>query len=87
MEDLSEIHTHFWQNDCLLINPRHGIILIKPYHAEFAGLGSVISNNFDRDVIDILAVGSLSLTTAKFRGKTQRLFNLSPMSFINEANC
>ncbi|UXE62536.1 MAG: hypothetical protein KA717_07180 [Woronichinia naegeliana WA131] len=63
MEDLPEILTQLRQNGCLLVNPRrrNGIILIKPYHAEFAGPGSVIGNDFDRDVSNILAVGNLSL--------------------------
>jgi len=50
-----------------IINPRrkNGLILYKTYHAEFAGPGAAIGGYFDRDAIDILPVGKLSLVTPK----------------------
>jgi hypothetical protein len=49
-----------------IINPRrkNGIIIYKPYHAEFAGPGAVIGGLFDRDVVAIFPVGKLSLIQA-----------------------
>ena len=51
------------QKECLIVNPRrrNGVILIKTYHAEFAGPGSVVGGEFDEGVIEILPVGKLSL--------------------------
>ncbi|MGK7954282.1 MAG: hypothetical protein AB4063_03310 [Crocosphaera sp.] len=54
---------HDLQNKRLLvINPRrkNGLILYKPYHAEFAGPGAAIGANFDQDVLDVFPVGKLS---------------------------
>lgn len=49
----------------LVVNPRrkNGVILYKPYHAEFAGPGAVIGSIFDLDVIQVIPVGKLSLVT------------------------
>ncbi len=63
MDNVLEILSQLHQQAFLIINPRrrNGIILIKPYHAEFAGPGSVIGGEFDEDVIQVLPVGKLSL--------------------------
>jgi hypothetical protein len=47
----------------LVVNPRrkNGLILYKPYYAEFAGPGAVVGSQFDRDVVQVLPVGNLSL--------------------------
>jgi hypothetical protein len=63
MNDPVEILSQLRQKESLIVNPRrrNGIILIKAYHAEFAGPGSVIGGEFDTEVIRVLAVGNLSL--------------------------
>jgi hypothetical protein len=63
MNDTVEILAQLRQKESLIINPRkrNGLILIKTYHAEFAGPGSVIGGEFDTDVVRVLAVGNLSL--------------------------
>jgi len=63
MNDPVEILCQLHQKEFLIVNPRkrNGIILIKTYHAEFAGPGSVIGGEFDAEVIRVLAVGNLSL--------------------------
>ncbi|MDJ0661481.1 MAG: hypothetical protein QNJ42_18630 [Crocosphaera sp.] len=66
-EQIEEILHHLHDKELLVINPRrkNGLILYKPYHAEFAGPGAAIGANFDHDVIDVLPVGKLSLMTPK----------------------
>ncbi len=66
-QQIDEILQHLHHKELLVINPRrkNGLILYKPYHAEFAGPGAAIGANFDHDVIDVLPVGKLSLSTPK----------------------
>ncbi len=47
----------------LIVNPRrkNGLILIKKYHAEFAGPGSIVGSCFDTDLQEVIIVGNLSL--------------------------
>ncbi|MDJ0508750.1 MAG: hypothetical protein QNJ64_05800 [Crocosphaera sp.] len=64
---INEILRSLQAKELLVINPRrkNGVILYKPYHAEFAGPGAAIGANFDQDVVDVFPVGKLSLTTPK----------------------
>lgn len=59
-----------------VINPRrkNGIILYKPYHAEFAGPGAVIGGIFDQDVVKVVQVGKLSLIKANNSQERQRSY-------------
>jgi hypothetical protein len=59
-----------------VINPRrkNGVILYKPYHAEFAGPGAVIGGIFDPDVIEVLPVGNLSLIQVNSFDERQRSY-------------
>lgn len=63
MDTVDQIILQLHRKEFLIVNPRrrNGIILIKPYHAEFAGPGSVIGSEFDQDVIQVLEMGKLSL--------------------------
>lgn len=47
----------------LVVNPRrrNGLILYKPYHAEFAGPGSIVGGTGDLDCQAVLPVGDLEL--------------------------
>lgn len=59
----AEILALLREQNILVVNPRrkNGLLIYKPYHAEFAGPGSVVGGVFDRDAIDVIAVGNLSL--------------------------
>ncbi len=61
MDLLTQLHS----KKLLIVNPRrkNGLILIKEYHAEFAGPGAVVGSEFDVDVKSLIAVGKLSLIT------------------------
>lgn len=65
--DSSEILAKLKNRELLIVNPRkiNGLILYKPYHAEFAGPGAVIGSLFDVDVVKVLPVGNLSLVVPK----------------------
>lgn len=58
-----EILDQLQQKKLLVVNPRrkNGLILFKPYHAEFAGPGAVVGSEFDVDVHGLISVGKLSL--------------------------
>jgi hypothetical protein len=58
-EILEQLH----QGQLMMINSRkrNGLILIKPFHAEFAGPGSAIGGQFDRNCQGVIAVGDLSM--------------------------
>lgn len=60
----AEITEALSQGELLIVNPRrkNGLILIKKYHAEFAGPGSVVGGCFDRNLRAVISVGNLSLT-------------------------
>lgn len=60
-----DIITQLRQKEFLIVNPRrkNGLILYKPYHAEFAGPGAVVGSEFDADVKRAIAVGNLSFVT------------------------
>lgn len=64
-QQIAQILTQLRERQLLLINPRrkNGLILYKPYHAEFAGPGAAIGGEFDEDVVNVLPVGNLSLLT------------------------
>ena len=60
------------RQECLIINSgrKNGVIIYKPYHAEFAGPGSLIGGTIDVNLVAILPVGELSVSfpeTAKER--------------------
>lgn len=56
---LEQLH----QGKLMMINSRkrNGLILIKPFHAEFAGPGSAIGGQFDRSCQEVIEVGDLSI--------------------------
>ncbi|MGF1588278.1 MAG: hypothetical protein ACFCU7_03370 [Pleurocapsa sp.] len=51
--------------ELLIVNPRrkNGLIIYKKYHAEFAGPGAIVGGQFDLGIINLLAVGNVSLVT------------------------
>ena len=58
--------THLQAKQNLVVNPRrrNGVILVKPYHAEFAGPGAFIGGEIDATVIFCYPVGNLSWLTS-----------------------
>ena len=60
---MPEILEQLHQGQLMMINSRkrNGLILIKPFHAEFAGPGSAIGGQFDRSCQKVIAVGDLSM--------------------------
>jgi hypothetical protein len=66
-QQITDILTCLQKKELLIVNPRrkNGLILYKPYHAEFAGPGAAIGAEFDQDVINVLPVGNLVLVTPK----------------------
>lgn len=52
-------------SELLIVNPRrkNGLIVYKKYHAEFIGPGAIVGGNFDLDLVDLIAVGNLSLVS------------------------
>jgi hypothetical protein len=58
-----EILAKLKEQKLLVVNPRrkNGLIICKKYHAEFAGPGSIVGSEFDRDIASVLPVGNLSL--------------------------
>lgn len=63
--DLSfdEILQQIQSQKLLIVNPRrkNGLIVYKPYHAEFVGPGAIVGGQFDLDATAITKVGQLSL--------------------------
>ncbi len=51
--------------ELLIVNPRrkNGLIIYKKYHAEFAGPGAIVGGQFDHGLINLLAVGNVSLVS------------------------
>ncbi len=53
---------------------RNGLILVKSFHAEFAGPGSAIGGDFDRDCQTIIAVGDLSVAAPGSQEERQKAY-------------
>ena len=53
--------------ELLIVNPRrkNGLIVYQKYHAEFAGPGAIVGGQFDLGVVNLLAVGNVSLISPK----------------------
>jgi hypothetical protein len=62
IEDV-DLLNHLKNREFLIISPqrKNGVIIYKPYHAEFAGPGAVIGGSIDANLVAILSVGQLSV--------------------------
>ncbi len=71
-----EILERLHQGQLMMINSRkrNGLILIKPFHAEFAGPGSAIGGQFDRSCQRVVAVGDLSIGEPSSQEERQKAF-------------
>jgi hypothetical protein len=69
-----DIKTKLQQGQLLIVNPRrkNGLILVKKYHGEFAGPGSVVGSWFDPDLERVIPVGNLDLIKPRTPQEKQR---------------
>lgn len=63
-------------SDVQIVNPRrrNGLILYKPYHAEFAGPGAAVGGVIDQDCQRVLPVGNFALITPESSDHKQRAY-------------
>lgn len=73
---MPEILEKLHQGNLMMINSRkrNGLILIKPFHAEFAGPGSAIGGQFDRSCQKVIAVGDLSIGEPRSHEERQKAY-------------
>jgi hypothetical protein len=59
---VSELLSQLKSGDLFVVDSRKrsGLIIFKPFHAEFAGPGAAIGSVFDQDCIAVLPVGDFS---------------------------
>jgi hypothetical protein len=53
---------------------RNGLLLLKPFHAEFAGPGAAVGGDCDRDCLRVLPIGNLSLLTPDSHDDRQKAY-------------
>lgn len=73
---MPEILEQLHQGQLMMINSRkrNGLILIKPFHAEFAGPGSAIGGQFDRSCQQVIPVGDLSIGEPRSHEERQKAY-------------
>ncbi len=73
---MSEILEQLHQGQLMMINSRkrNGLILIKPFHAAFAGPGSAIGGVFDRNCQAVISVGDLSIGEPTSQEERQKAY-------------
>jgi hypothetical protein len=59
---VSELLSQLKSGDLFVVDSRKrsGLIIFKPFHAEFAGPGAAIGSVFDQDCVGVLPVGDFS---------------------------
>lgn len=53
---------------------RNGLLLIKQFHAEFAGPGAAVGGNYDRDCLVAVPIGNLSLLAPESHEDCQKAY-------------
>ena len=80
MEDtqVSQILTQIHNGELLMVNDRHrgGVILIKPFYAEFAGPGAAFGGIFDRDCQQIIPVADFCVITPQSSQDRVKAYNI-----------
>ncbi len=73
---MSEILEKLHQGQLMMINSRkrNGLILIKPFYAEFAGPGSAIGGAFDLNCQAVISVGDLSIGEPTSQEERQKAY-------------
>lgn len=74
----SEILTLITSGKLLAIDTRrrNGLILLKTFHAEFAGPGAAVGGNFDQDCQQVVPVGALCLVYPKSPEERQKAYGI-----------
>lgn len=72
----SDLLTTLRAGNLFIVNSRkkNGLILFKPYHAEFAGPGAAVGGDYDRDCQGALPIGNLSLLTPQTHEDSQKAY-------------
>ncbi|GAB4357876.1 MAG: hypothetical protein Fur0042_27300 [Cyanophyceae cyanobacterium] len=55
---------------------RNGVLLVKPYYAEFAGPGAAVGGEFDRDCLAAIPIGNLQLLTPQNSTERQTAYRI-----------
>ena len=73
-----EILKQIQSQKLLIVNPRrkNGLIVYKKYHAEFVGPGAIVGGQFDTNVVDVIAVGKLSLITPETSEQRRQAYKM-----------
>ena len=73
-----EILKQIQSQKLLMVNPRrkNGLIVYKKYHAEFVGPGAIVGGQFDTNVVDVIAVGKLSLITPETSEQRRQAYKM-----------
>ncbi len=74
--DSSEFLTLLKSENVFVVHSRrrNGLILFKPFHAEFAGPGAAVGSHYDRDCQGVIPVGNLSLLTPDSHAERQKAY-------------
>ena len=77
-EFCGEIRRQLNQGKLAIVNPRrkNGLIVYKPYHAEFAGPGAIVGGQFDLNATKVIAVGNTSLVTPDSSQKRAQAYKM-----------
>ncbi|AUT00841.1 hypothetical protein CLI64_10780 [Nostoc sp. CENA543] len=72
----SDVLTLLHSGQVLIVNSRrrNGLILIKRYHAEFAGPGAAVGGEYDADCQMVIPIGNLSLLTPESYEERQKAY-------------
>ncbi|MGL4619267.1 MAG: hypothetical protein ACRCZS_09425 [Chroococcidiopsis sp.] len=75
-QNASEILQMLHNGQVLMVNSRrrNGLIVIKRFHAEFAGPGAAVGGFYDRDCQAAIPVGNLSLVTPESHEDCQKAY-------------
>jgi hypothetical protein len=75
-QNASEILQLLRNGQVLMVNSRrrNGLIVIKDFHAEFAGPGAAVGGVYDRDCQAAIPVGNLSLVTPESHEDCQKAY-------------
>ena len=73
---MSELLSQLHHGQLMMVNSRkrNGLILVKSFHSVFAGPGSAIGGEFDRDCQDIIPVGDLSVGAPASQEERQKAY-------------
>lgn len=75
---LSWVLSQVQQGQTLKVDTRYhnGLILCKPFHADFAGPGATIGGAFDLDCQQVIAIGHLSVQLPLSHDESQKAYRI-----------